>query len=147
MRLNLGSKPNWGLHVADQSLECFKSFNKKDKRKRVDLDLWNSPDGTLHPLSFIQKPETPLSSTHVIPNPRTHIVSAHEGWLLAELCGPWVIFSGNAHEHTVKNSSEGEGTQLLSWEVHFKGNGHCSRIRVPTPPQTFQICNYTTWYH
>lgn len=73
------------LQISHLSALIFFFF--KDKRKRVDLDLWNSPDSPLHPLSLIKNPETPLTPIHMVSNPRTRMVLDRDGWLPAKLCG------------------------------------------------------------
>lgn len=52
VRLNLSSKPNWGLHVADQSLKRFKFFLERQKKKSgfrlVEFPRWHSASTCLH---------------------------------------------------------------------------------------------------
>lgn len=120
-------------------------FLKKRQRKKGGFRLlkfprWHSASSFLHQKAW----DTP-APTHVVHNPRTCLISDQECWLPARLCGLWFILSGNAPEPTLQNSPEGEGPQLLSCCV--RGNGHSGRIIAPTPPQTFQLCNYTTWHH
>lgn len=90
------------------------ALKMKNRRKRVDFDSWKFPKWhCIHfPLSKSLRHLCP--PTHTVHTPRTPVLSDQDSWLPTRLCGLWVILSGNAHEPTLQNSSEGEGTQLLS---------------------------------